>query len=162
MELNISQQPKPKKKKLKSKNRKLFNPDFSNYDTDTGSKIAEDSSSKYLANMEAASEARKTRRSPYNKEETLKDAATGGSLSYLVGRAMNLGDSKKLKFLTSSRKHGILGLGAAGVAAALSVKKQKGDYNRQQAAREFVAGKETGRSSAYKKYLKSKYKIEDK
>ena len=145
----------------KEKNKKLFNPSIENFDPVTGEKIATDNQQRILANMEASSEAKNTKRAPYSKEETVKDAATGGSLSYLIGRTMNLRDSKRLKFLTSSRKHGVLGLAAAGLAAGGSVKKQKSDYNRQQASREFISGKETGRSTAYKKYLATKYKIKD-
>ena len=146
------------------KNKKIYNPSFENFDPNTGEKTAtlDPQKQRILANMEAGSEARNTRRSPYSKEETIKDAATGGSLSYLIGRTMSLKDSKKLKMLTSSRKHGILGLAAAGLAAGASVKKQKSDYNRQQGAREFMAGKETGRSSTYKDYLSKKYEVKDR
>jgi hypothetical protein len=149
--------PSTKKVILRKKNKVLFSPDFSTFDTSTGGKVA--SRATTLASFEASSEARKTRRAPVSKEETAKDAATGGSLSYLVGRAINMKDSKKLKFLTSTRKHGILGLTAAAGAAALSAKKQKSEYNRQQAARELITGSATARSEAYKKYLKSKYAI---
>jgi hypothetical protein len=151
--------PSNKKVTLRKKNKVLFNPDFSTFDTSTGVKVA--SRATTLASFEASSEARKTRRAPVSKEETAKDAATGGSLSYLVGRAINMKDSKKVKFLTSTRKHGILGLAAAAGAAAMSAKKQKSEYNRQQAARELITGARTGRSEAYKKYLKSKYSIGD-
>jgi hypothetical protein len=134
---------------------------FEKFDPVTGEKTASNGQQAALANMEAAGEARKTRRAPHSKEETVKDAATGGSLSYLVGRAMNLKDSSKRKWLTSSRKHGALGLAAAGVAGAMSVKKQKSEYNRQQGAREFIVGKDTDRAKAYKNTLKQKYNVKE-
>jgi len=154
----IEKKPLPVKKQYKKKkNKPLFTDDFSSFDTSTGEKVA--SSDMSLAKMEAISEAKKTRRSPHNKEETVKDAATGGSLSYLVGRTLNLKDSKRFKSLTSGRKNGVLGLAAAGVAGVMSAKKQKSEYNRQQASRELLSGKKTGRSSAYKNYLSSKYNL---
>ncbi len=144
----------------KVQNKPIFKEDFSKFDTDTGEKIAAGDLS--LAKMEAVSEAKKARRDPHNKEETAKDAATGGSLSYLVGRTMGLKDSKRIKSLTSGRKNGMLGLAAAGVAGVMSAKKQKSEYNRQQASRELLSGKKTGRSSAYKDYLGQKYELQGK
>jgi hypothetical protein len=152
-----------KKKKThlaKIKNKPVFKEDFSAFDPVTGEKVAAGDLS--LAKMEAVSEAKKSRRDPHNKEETIKDAATGGSLSYLVGRTLGLKDSKRIKALTSGRKNGILGLAAAGVAGAMSAKKQKSEYNRQQASRELLSGKKTGRSTAYKDYLEKKYSLQGK
>ena len=149
---------------LKKKNDKVFdlNPNFAKFDTETGEKIAEDSEQLTLARMEAMGEAKKTKRSPSNAEETAKDAATGGSLAFLTASSAISKDSNKIKALTSMRKRGLVGVAGAAAAGALSQRKQKSEYNRQQAAREMVAGKETGRSSSYKKYLESKYRLGDK
>ena len=153
---------KKKKKLNKEKNRPLFNDDFSKFDTETGDKTATDGADIALAKMEALSEAKKTRRAPFNKEEAIKDAVTGGSLSYLMSRTLGLKDSRRIKALTSGRKNGLLGLAAAGAAGAMSIKKQKGEYNRQQASRELLSGKKTDRADEYKNYLKSKYNIGEK
>jgi len=141
---------------VKNKNKKVFNIDFSRFDTGTGEKTADDSD-RNLARMEAISEAKKTRVSPSNNEETIKDAATGGSLSFLVGNSAISKDSKRIKMLTALRKKSILGLAGAATAAFASHRKQKGEYNRQQASRELIAGKKTGRAKAYSEYLNSKY-----
>ena len=150
----------------KKKNALLFPTDFSKFDTSTGEKIADDSanndnySNRSLAKMEAVSEAKETRTSPRDNEETLKDAATGGSLSYLVANPTINKDSKKLKWLTAGRKRGLVGLVGAAAAGALSLRKQKGEYNKQQASRELLSNKKTGRSIAYREYLKNKYSLQ--
>ena len=151
---------KKQKPMFRKKNAPLFSSDFSRFDPVTGDKVAEQQMS--LAKMEAFSDARKTRRSATNKEETLKDAATGGSLSFLVGNSTITKDSSRVKSLTALRKKGLIGITGALGAGALSLRKQKGEYNRQQASRELLAGKETDRSSAYKNYLEKKYKLKDK
>jgi hypothetical protein len=145
---------------LKKKNRKLVKTDFANFDPTTGEKIASHEMS--LAKMEAYADARQTRRSPSNKEETLKDAATGGSLAFLVGNSAISSNSKRIKALTSMRKKGLIGIAGALGAGALSQRKQKSEYNRQQASRELLSGKHTGRSDAYHKQLSSKYNLEGK
>lgn len=145
---------KPLKKK---RNKKVFPTDFSQFDPVSGDKIADSSHQLGLAKMEALADAKKNRRSPGNKEETLKDAATGGSLSFLVGNSAITKDSSNMKSLTALRKKGLIGLTGAMGAGILSLRKQKSEYNKQQASRELLVGKETGRSSAYKEYLKNKY-----
>lgn len=157
--MNPVQQNKPPKKKVfVKKNKKVFSDDFSKFNTDTGDKIAGEKDLS-LARMEATTEAKKSRRSASNKEETVKDAATGGSLAFLVGNAAISKDSARLKGLTALRKKGLIGIGGAIGAGVLSRRKQKSDYNRQQASRELLAGKKTGRSSAYKGYLENKYEL---
>jgi hypothetical protein len=99
--------------------------------------------------MEARSESLGKRTAPVNYEETLKDSATGGSLAFLVSHAP----------IKNMRLKGAIGLASAVGAGALSLRKQKSEYNKQQGSREFLAGKRTGRASAYKGYLMDKYKI---
>ena len=147
------------KKKIfkKRSNKPLFQ--FDKFDPVTGEKIAnstEKSSgedpnkimkSKSIALMEARADAMKGRSSPMSGAETLKDGATGGSLSFLLANA------------TGMKRKGLIGLAGAVGAGALSLRKQRSEYNRQQAAREFLSGRGTGRSTAYKGYLKGKYNI---
>ena len=149
---------KPGNKKVKDI---LKDTDFSKFDPITGDKVAGDDEQRRLANMEMNADARKSRNAPSSKEETLKDAATGGSLSFLTASGAIAKGSKRFKGLTAMRKKGIVGLVGAGIAGGLSQKKQKSEYNKQQGARENLAGKETGRSSAYKGMLKRKYDIND-
>jgi len=155
---------KNKKPVLLKKNTKVF--DFSTFDPATGEKIAnssiqslneESKKNALLARMEAASEARGKRTSPISTEESIKDALTGGSAAFLVGNALIGKDSSRVKWLTAARKKGLLGLGAAALAAGMSVRKQKSEYNKQQGARELLAGKKTNRAEAYREYLASKY-----
>jgi len=146
---------KPFKKK---RNKKLVSTDFSQFDPNSGEKIADTSQQMNLAKMEALADAKKTRKEPSNNEETLKDAATGGSLSYLVSNSAITKDSARIKALTMLRKKGLIGLTGAIGAGLLSRRKQKAEYNKQQAARELLTGKKTGRSAAYKDYLVNKYK----
>ncbi len=148
---------KAKNKKLfpdKSNVRSLKSPSFSNFDPVTGEKVAEktDGTQNRLANMEASSAAKGTREAPSNTEETIKDIGTGGALG-TVGAAAIL--PKK----TSFKAKGIMATGIGLGAGFLSLRKQKNEYNKQQAARELLAGKPTGRSSQYKSYLEGKYKL---
>ena len=154
----LNNKPKPFKKK---RNKKLLDINFAQFDPDTGEKIANPiqvAQQNNLAKMEAVSDALGRRRVPSNKEETLKDAATGGSLSYLVANSAITKDSKRIKALTMLRKKGLIGLTGALTAGLLSRIKQRGEYNRQQAARELLTGKKTARSIAYRNYLRNKYK----
>ncbi len=144
----------------RKKNQPVFKTDFSKFNTDTGEKVANVQMN--LARMEASSEAKKNKRSANSNEETLKDSATGGSLAFLVASPAITKDSTRIKALTALRKKGLIGVAGAIGAGVLSRKKQKSEYNQQQAARELIAGKETGRSSAYKKYLSGKYRLESK
>jgi hypothetical protein len=123
---------------------------FEKFDPETGEKIADDVADRRLAVMEAKSEAMGKRTAPVNYEETLKDSATGGSLAFLVSHTP----------IKNMRLKGAIGLASAIGAGALSLRKQRGEYNRQQGARELLAGKKTGRASAYKDYLVDKYKIQ--
>lgn len=154
---NIIDKNKKQKSVLKKKNVPLFPTDFSKFDPATGDKIAEQQMN--LARLEALSDAKGARTSATNKEETLKDAATGGSLSYLVGNSAITKDSNRIKSLTALRKKGLIGIAGALGAGVLSLRKQKGEYNRQQASRELLVGKETDRSTAYKNYLEKKYNL---
>jgi len=147
---------KPQKPILK-KNKPVFSGNFADFNPETGEKVADAQQQGALAKMEALGEAKKTRRSASNKEETLKDAATGGSLSFLVSNSAVAKDSTRFKALTALRKKGLIGVGGAIGAGVLSQRKQKSEYNRQQASRELFAGKKTGRSEAYKSYLNGKY-----
>jgi hypothetical protein len=122
---------------------------FEKFDPETGEKIANENMSKKLAVMEARAEALGKRTAPVNYEETLKDAATGGSLAFLVSHDP----------INNMRWKGAIGLASAVGAGALSLRKQKSEYNKQQGSRELLAGKKTGRASAYKGYLLDKYKI---
>ena len=142
------------KKKIfaKKENSKLFTPSFMNYDTVTGDKIAEKKEvSARLANMEAASAAKGTREAPSSTEETIKDVGTGAALGTLGAHAL----LQKAKF----HHKAYVGLGAGALAGYLSRKKQKNEYNKQQAAREFLAGGDTDRGKEYKRYLGSKYSV---
>ncbi len=148
-----------KKALVKKENKKLFSPSFENFDPVTGEKVAQKKEvSARLANMEAASAARGTREAPSNTEETIKDVGTGAALGTLGAHAV-------LEKATL-RKKALIGLGIAGVAGVLSRKKQKSEYNKQQASREFLAGGETERGKQYKGYLAGKYslgkKVKDK
>ena len=148
---------KEKKKVFKIKeNKKLFTPSFMEFDTSTGEKVANKKEvSARLANMEAASAAKGTREAPSNTEETIKDVGTGATLGSLGAHAaMNKNTSFKVKAM--------VGLGAGALAGYLSRRKQKNEYNKQQAAREFLAGGETARGKKYKGYLSSKYEVGDK
>ena len=160
-------------KKKNVKNGKLLPPeiikkktksfDFTEFDPVTGDKVAsvgkDDNTTvaKRMAVLHAVADARGRRTSPSNVEETLKDTATGGSIAYLLGRAMNFKDSKRFKFLTGNKKEALFGLSTAGLASILSLRKQKNEYNKQMAARELLANKQTGRAQLYKKMLESKY-----
>lgn len=151
--------------KLNKKNKKIkdvIKPiDFSKFDPITGEKTAGQEEQKRLAHMELSADARKTRTSERSIEDTLKDSSVGGSLSFLTASSAISKDSNKIKALTALRKKGLIGVVGAGIAGALSVKKQKSEYNRQQGARENIAGKETGRALAYKDMLKRKYNLND-
>ncbi len=145
---------KTEKKKIfiKKENKKLFAPSFENFDPLTGEKVANKKEvSGRLANMEAASAARGTREAPSSTEETIKDVGTGAALGTLGAHAV-------LEKATL-RKKALIGLGIAGLAGVLSRKKQKSEYNKQQAAREFLAGGETERGKQYKGYLSGKYSL---
>ena len=148
---------KEKKKTFTRKeNKKVSTPSFLNYDTVTGEKTANKKEvSARLANMEAASAAKGIREAPSNTEETIKDVGTGAALGSVGAHAMM---NKK----TSFKRKAYVGLAAGALAGYLSRKKQKNEYNKQQAAREFLAGGETARGKTYKGYLSSKYKVGDK
>ena len=148
---------KEQKKIFKIKeNKKLFTPSFMEFDTATGEKVANKKDvSARLANMEAASAAKGTREAPSSKEETIKDVGTGAALGSLGAHAiMNKNSPFKHK--------AIVGIGAGALAGYLSIRKQKNEYNKQQAAREFLAGGDTARGKTYKGYLSAKYKVGDK
>ena len=151
----LNNKPKPFKKK---RNKKLLDINFAQFDPDTGEKIANPIQQENLARMEAMADAQGRRSAPSNTEETIKDGVTGGSLSYLVTNSAITKDSKRIKALTALRKKGLIGLTGALTAGLLSRIKQRGEYNRQQAARELLAGKKTARSIAYRNYLRNKYK----
>jgi hypothetical protein len=145
-----------KNKKEKNKTLKSILGDyvsFSKFDPITGDKVASSKSDKdegikrALANMEMSSDARKGRTSPNSVEETLKDAATGGSLSFLTASSL----------LKSTKMKGVAGLAGAIGAGALSAKKQLSEYNKQQGARENIVGRKTNRSEAYSKMINKKY-----
>ncbi len=151
----------PKDKKVKKnkkvfapkENKKLFSPSFENFDPVTGEKIAQKKEvSARLANMEAASAAKGTREAPSSTEETIKDVGTGTALGSIGAHALM---RKERPFKTKA----IIGLGAGALAGYLSRRKQKSEYNKQQAAREFLAGGETQRGKQYKGYLSDKYDI---
>ncbi len=148
-----------KKALVKKENKKLFSPSFENFDPVTGEKVAQKKEvSARLANMEAASAARGTREAPSNTEETIKDVGTGAALGTLGAHAV-------LEKATLRKKE-LIGIGIAGVAGVLSRKKQKSEYNKQQASREFLAVGETEIGKQYKGYLAGKYslgkKVKDK
>ena len=146
-----------KKKNFKMKeNKKLFKPSFLDYDTATGEKIAQKKEvSSILANMEAASAAKGTREAPSNTEETIKDVGTGAALGSIGAHAL-------MNKATSFKRKAYVGMGVGALAGYFSRKKQKNEYNKQQAAREFLAGGETDRGKTYKGYLASKYKVGNK
>ena len=142
-----------KKAFTRIENKKVFSPSFMGYDTTTGEKIATKKEvPARLANMEAASAAKGTREAPSNTEETIKDVGTGAALGSLGAHAL-------MNKATSFKHKAYVGLGAGAVAGYLSRRKQKNEYNKQQAAREFLAGGQTGRSDTYKKYLAEKYDV---
>ena len=148
---------KAKNKKLfpdKSETAALKSPNFSSFDPVTGEKVAEktDDTQNRLANMEASSAAKGTREAPSNIEETIKDVGTGGAIGTIGAAAL-------MPQKTSFKKKGIIATGIGLGAGFLSRRKQKNEYNKQQAARELLAGKKTGRSAQYKTYLEGKYKL---
>jgi len=147
-----NKKPKAKNKTLKS----LFanSTSFSDFDPITGEKVAKDDSSskkessKAMANMEMSADARKTKATPLDGVETLRDAATGGSLSFLTSSSL----------LKNNKIKGAIGLAGAIGSGVLSAKKQMSDYNKQQGARETIAGKKSARSKAYADMINKKYK----
>lgn len=152
--MSISKKEKQKKKVFaKKENKALFTPSFLGYDTNTGEKVAQKREvSARLANMEAASAAKGTREAPSNTEETIKDVGTGAALGSLGAHAL-------MNKATSFKSKAYVGLGAGALAGYLSRRKQKSEYNKQQAAREFLAGGDTDRGKKYRKYLGSKYDV---
>ncbi len=145
-----------KKVLIKKENKKLFSPSFENFDPLTGEKVAQKKEvSARLANMEAASAARGTREAPSNTEETIKDIGTGAALGTVGAHAL-------MPDKTTLKRKAFIGAGVAALAGYLSRKKQKSEYNKQQASREFLAGGETERGKQYKGYLADKYDLGDK
>ncbi len=152
----MTQKPRDKEKEKKifkkKENKKLFSPSFMEYDPVTGEKTANKKEvSARLANMEAASAAKGTREAPSSTEETIKDVGTGAALGTLGAHAALNTKSFQTK--------AFVGIGAGALAGFLSRRKQKNEYNKQQAAREFLAGGDSDRGKEYRKYLSSKYKI---
>jgi len=152
--------PETKKKKPNKTLKSMYEDatSFSKFDPITGEKVAEtevedkeaSESGRRMANMEMGADARKTKSSPNSPGETLKDAATGGSLAFLTSNSL-------IKGVHSGRIKAGIGLAGAIGTGLLSAKKQVSEYNRQQGARENIAGKQTGRSKAYRKMLTKKY-----
>ncbi len=123
---------------------------FSKFDPITGEKVATEkdtATARRMAAMERETDARQSRTSPVSLPETMKDAATGGSLSFLTASTMI--KSPKIK----------AGLGLAGTIGAglASAKNQLSSYNRQMGARESILGKNTERGKEYSRQLKKKY-----
>lgn len=146
----LNEKPPIKKKKKKKKGISLSDlnivKSFSNFDPITGDKTA-DEKSEYLKRLELQSEALKGQTEPYSVKQTLKDAGTGGSLAFL-------GSSVLFK---NNRLRGLIGVGSALASGYLSKKDQLARYNKQQAARELLIGKNTSRARLLKKMLDKKY-----
>lgn len=148
-----------KKKTLLSYLSKKYEPNFSNYDADTGDKVAGinmqnnnnfNSLNKVnlrLAKEEILGDAHRNQTAPINWLHALKSGTVGTSGGFVLSQLTKV----------KGRLGGLMSLGLGTGVALADMKRQLSNYNRQMAARELIAGKRTARSNAYAKYLASKY-----
>ena len=145
--------------------KKKKGPDFSHFDPDTGEKIANQlrdelvqnnptgnirrNPSLSLAKEEAITDARRGQDKPIDWFHALKSGTVGTSGGFVLSQLAHL----------KGRKAGLLSLGLGTAIGAIDMKKQLGNYNKQMAARELIAGKKTPRSVAYYENLKRKYNL---
>ena len=145
--------------------KKKKNPDFSHFDPDTGEKIANqlrndlvknnpnmtvrNNSSLSLAKEEAIADAKKNQDKPIDWFHALKSGTVGTSGGFVLSQLAHL----------KGRKAGLISLGLGSAIGAMDMKRQLGNYNKQMAARELIAGKKTPRSIAYYENLKRKYNL---
>lgn len=159
--------PKRKKGLMGILFKKKSSPDFSHFDPDTGEKVANQlrnelvnnnnkmnvpnskNTSLSLAKEEAMADARKGQSKPIDWFHALKAGTVGTSGGFVLSQLAHL----------KGRKAGLLSLGLGSAIGAMDMKRQLGDYNKQMAARELIAGKKTPRSIAYYKNMKSKYNL---
>ena len=160
----------------KIKKKKKPKIDFAKFDPDTGDKIAtiqgmntlnqpQPITPKYsisirpfkrytpiqkLRRQEAMADAMRSQEQPIDWLHALKSGTVGTSGGFVLSQLLN----KK------GRIAGLMSLGLGSIIAGLDLHRQLYKYNKQMAAREYLAGKLTPRALAYKKYLEEKYKNE--
>ena len=138
------------------KNKKQIKIDFSEFDTTTGEKEKKANSNqenyytnKRLELMEAMADSKRDKDKPYDMFEIARDGTIGTGAGFAIGNLMGIGTKAK----------GALSLGLGALLAGFGAKKHKAEYNKEMAAREFLAGKRTAREEAYRQYLKQKYGV---